>query len=331
MPSGSGDVGGEPSEVRCGAAWSGGGTAARTRGRRCGAAGGGGPRIGNGRREHVPETRSAPRSTSSARRGAGQWFNRPLRGARPPPEKPCETASDLALLRLFGRGELPGPAPGEGRGRFHAAVMPRPASGSRTEGSPMTTAPHGFRATGDSRREANAATVLRTVLDHGPVAPRTVADLSGLSPAAVSRQCTDLVGLGQGRAGASYQDPAQRRLPAPRPQRSARPTRPGRTAARPSAHPAARHSGTGSLPVLPAGRAAFLRDHRRDRGGGGRPGLPRRPGRQGTACTSRTAGCASRTTSTPCSTRPTRVPRRPASTRSGSRPRRCGRFPGVSP
>ncbi|WUW19696.1 ROK family protein [Streptomyces sp. NBC_01463] len=60
----------------------------------------------------------------------------------------------------------------------------------------MTAASHVFRATGDGRREANAATVLRTVLDHGPVARRTIADLSGLSPAAVSRQCTDLVGLG---------------------------------------------------------------------------------------------------------------------------------------
>ncbi|MEV7402996.1 ROK family transcriptional regulator [Streptomyces sp. NPDC091267] len=60
----------------------------------------------------------------------------------------------------------------------------------------MTTAPHISRATGDGRREANAATVLRTVLDHGPVARRTIADLSGLSPAAVSRQCTDLVNLG---------------------------------------------------------------------------------------------------------------------------------------
>lgn len=60
----------------------------------------------------------------------------------------------------------------------------------------MTAAPYVFRAAGDGRREANAATVLRTVLDHGPVARRTIADLSGLSPAAVSRQCTDLVERG---------------------------------------------------------------------------------------------------------------------------------------
>ncbi|MYQ41094.1 Sugar kinase of the NBD/HSP70 family, may contain an N-terminal HTH domain [Streptomyces sp. LamerLS-316] len=60
----------------------------------------------------------------------------------------------------------------------------------------MTAAPQISRTTGDGRREANAATVLRTVLDHGPVARRTIAQLCGLSPAAVSRQCTDLVRLG---------------------------------------------------------------------------------------------------------------------------------------
>ncbi len=60
----------------------------------------------------------------------------------------------------------------------------------------MTAAPQLVRTAGDGRREANAATVLRTVLDHGPVARRSIATLSGLSPAAVSRQCTDLVRLG---------------------------------------------------------------------------------------------------------------------------------------
>ncbi|WP_329625415.1 ROK family protein [Streptomyces sp. NBC_01255] len=60
----------------------------------------------------------------------------------------------------------------------------------------MTTTSHGSRMAGDGRREANAATVLRTVLDHGPVARGAVARLSGLSPAAVSRQATDLTRLG---------------------------------------------------------------------------------------------------------------------------------------
>ena len=60
----------------------------------------------------------------------------------------------------------------------------------------MTTTSHGTRMAGDGRRETNAATVLRTVLDHGPVARGAVARLSGLSPAAVSRQATDLTRLG---------------------------------------------------------------------------------------------------------------------------------------
>ncbi|GAA2153344.1 ROK family transcriptional regulator [Kitasatospora kazusensis] len=42
----------------------------------------------------------------------------------------------------------------------------------------------------------NAASVLRTVLDHGPVARSRIAALSGLSPAAVSRQVVGLLALG---------------------------------------------------------------------------------------------------------------------------------------
>jgi predicted transcriptional regulator len=38
--------------------------------------------------------------------------------------------------------------------------------------------------------------VLRTILDHGPVARSTVARLTGLSAAAVSRQSTELAELG---------------------------------------------------------------------------------------------------------------------------------------
>ncbi|MFE2058474.1 hypothetical protein ACFQ6U_10310 [Streptomyces sp. NPDC056465] len=60
----------------------------------------------------------------------------------------------------------------------------------------MTAAAQMSRADGDGRREANAATVPRTVLGHGPVARRTIADLRGLSPAAVSGRCTGLVRLG---------------------------------------------------------------------------------------------------------------------------------------
>ncbi|MFC9584325.1 ROK family protein [Streptomyces yangpuensis] len=49
---------------------------------------------------------------------------------------------------------------------------------------------------GDSRAAANAAAVLRTVLDHGPVARSDIAGRSGLSPAAVSRQATALLRAG---------------------------------------------------------------------------------------------------------------------------------------
>ncbi|CAL9555685.1 Transcriptional regulator [Actinosynnema sp. ALI-1.44] len=46
------------------------------------------------------------------------------------------------------------------------------------------------------RRSATAATVLRSVLDHGPVARSTIARLTGLSPAAVTRQYAELADLG---------------------------------------------------------------------------------------------------------------------------------------
>ncbi|MFE7563095.1 ROK family protein [Kitasatospora sp. NPDC057500] len=62
-----------------------------------------------------------------------------------------------------------------------------------TEITSTAARPH---RTGDGRRDVNAAAVLRTVLDHGPVARSRVAALTGLSPAAVSRQVVDLVRLG---------------------------------------------------------------------------------------------------------------------------------------
>ncbi|MFD3717722.1 ROK family protein [Streptomyces sp. NPDC058674] len=49
---------------------------------------------------------------------------------------------------------------------------------------------------GDSRASDNASAVLRTVLAHGPVARGGIARLSGLSPAAVSRQTTGLLRTG---------------------------------------------------------------------------------------------------------------------------------------
>ncbi|WP_371676217.1 ROK family protein [Streptomyces sp. NBC_01276] len=52
------------------------------------------------------------------------------------------------------------------------------------------------RMAGDRRGVANAASVLRTVLDHGPVARSGISPLCGLSPAAVSRQTTGLLRAG---------------------------------------------------------------------------------------------------------------------------------------
>lgn len=48
----------------------------------------------------------------------------------------------------------------------------------------------------DGRRVLSAAAVLRAVLDHGPVARSTIARLTRLSPAAVTRLTADLVELG---------------------------------------------------------------------------------------------------------------------------------------
>ncbi|MGW8375132.1 ROK family transcriptional regulator [Streptomyces sp. ODS28] len=70
---------------------------------------------------------------------------------------------------------------------------------------PTHPQPHyALPAVGDGRREANAALVLRTVLDHGPVSRSGIARRAGLSPAAVSRQCTDLLRLGLVREAADF-------------------------------------------------------------------------------------------------------------------------------
>src|ERR1700753_1523440 len=67
-------------------------------------------------------------------------------------------------------------------------------------GTPGTPGTPGLRQAtarpGDHRQTFSAAAVLQAALDHGPVARSTVARLAGLSPAAVSRLCTDLAGAG---------------------------------------------------------------------------------------------------------------------------------------
>ncbi len=48
----------------------------------------------------------------------------------------------------------------------------------------------------DRRKTDNASAILLAVLDHGPVARSTIARLAGLSPAAVSKLCADLIRRG---------------------------------------------------------------------------------------------------------------------------------------
>ena len=45
----------------------------------------------------------------------------------------------------------------------------------------------------DRRKTESASAVMLAALDHGPIARSTIARLAGLSPAAVSRQCADLI------------------------------------------------------------------------------------------------------------------------------------------
>ncbi|MFE5400592.1 ROK family protein [Streptomyces sp. NPDC056580] len=52
------------------------------------------------------------------------------------------------------------------------------------------------RAADSDRRRTSASAVLRSVLEHGPVARSTVARLTGLSPAAVTEHCARLAALG---------------------------------------------------------------------------------------------------------------------------------------
>ncbi|MFJ9814687.1 ROK family protein [Streptomyces sp. NPDC101151] len=52
------------------------------------------------------------------------------------------------------------------------------------------------RAADRDRRRTSASVVLRSVLEHGPVARSTIARLTGLSPASVTEHCARLGGLG---------------------------------------------------------------------------------------------------------------------------------------
>ena len=52
------------------------------------------------------------------------------------------------------------------------------------------------RAADSDRRRTNASVILRSVLEHGPVARSTIARLTGLSPASVTDYCAHFAGLG---------------------------------------------------------------------------------------------------------------------------------------
>src|SRR5882757_2318273 len=68
---------------------------------------------------------------------------------------------------------------------------------SRNAASPVEARPApGRRAADSSRRRTSASAVLRTVLEHGPVARSTVARLTGLSPASVTDYCARFTRLG---------------------------------------------------------------------------------------------------------------------------------------
>ncbi|MEU6509126.1 ROK family transcriptional regulator [Streptomyces sp. NPDC046942] len=59
------------------------------------------------------------------------------------------------------------------------------------------------RAADRDRRRTSASVVLRSVLEHGPVARSTIARLTGLSPASVTEHCARLAGLGLIRESAA--------------------------------------------------------------------------------------------------------------------------------
>lgn len=62
---------------------------------------------------------------------------------------------------------------------------------------PVAASPvHGRRAADSTRRRTSSSAVLRSVLEHGPVARSTVARLTGLSPASVTDYCAHFIQAG---------------------------------------------------------------------------------------------------------------------------------------
>ncbi|MFI6464262.1 ROK family protein [Streptomyces sp. NPDC050538] len=80
--------------------------------------------------------------------------------------------------------------------------MPRNAAALLASRSPHSPVP---RAADSDRRRTNASVVLRSVLEHGPVARSTIARLTGLSPASVTDYCARFTELGLIRESATPQ------------------------------------------------------------------------------------------------------------------------------
>ena len=80
--------------------------------------------------------------------------------------------------------------------------MPRTAAPLLASHSPNSPVP---RAADSDRRRTNASVILRSVLEHGPVARSTVSRLTGLSPASVTDYCARFTELGLIRESATPQ------------------------------------------------------------------------------------------------------------------------------
>ena len=80
--------------------------------------------------------------------------------------------------------------------------MPRTAAPLLASHSPNSPVP---RAADSDRRRTNASVILRSVLEHGPVARSTISRLTGLSPASVTDYCARFTELGLIRESATPQ------------------------------------------------------------------------------------------------------------------------------
>ena len=136
--------------------------------------------------------------------------------------------------------------------------MPRTAA-------PPAPVPPPARVADSDRRRTSASVILRSVLEHGPVARSTIARLTGLSPASVTDHCARLHRTRPAPRGGRA--PAVERCGPP-----ARPRRPGRlpVRGRRRARGRAVHHGRAARSARPGGGAARAeaREHRSRPGAG---------------------------------------------------------------